>query len=164
MSEGRSIPFMPLEARLADVLGLLDTLANEFSGKADIFMIAKDMESDVDDIMPALHAAVYLGFVEVSGGDVKLTELGQEFLKSRIGDRKRILKKGLLNLEPFRTAYEMGMHRPFKIEELIEELDRKGYTEVREPGIKHLLEILLSEWAAFAGIIKKRGDDYISIP
>lgn len=155
---------MPLEARLADVLGLLDTLANEFSGKADIFMIAKDMESDVDDIMPALHAAVHLRFVEVSDGDVKITNLGLEFLKSRIADRKRILKKELLNLEPFKTAYEMGMHKPFKIEELIDELNRKGYVEVREPGIKHLLEVLLAEWAVFAGIIKKRGDEYISIP
>ncbi len=26
------LPFMPLDARFADVLGLIDTLANEFKG------------------------------------------------------------------------------------------------------------------------------------
>jgi hypothetical protein len=73
------LPFMPLDARLADVLGLIDTLTNEFGGQADIFMVAKEMESDIDDLMPALNAAVNLGFVEVDSGDVKITNTGKEF-------------------------------------------------------------------------------------
>jgi len=155
---------MPLDARFADVLGLIDTLVNEFRGQADIFMIAKEMESDVDDIMPALNAAVYLGFVEVRDGDIKITESGKEFLNARIVDRKRILRQKLLDLEPFHTAYNLGLSKPFTINDLIEELNKEGYIEVREPGIAHLLEILLAEWGAFAGILKKKGDEYISLP
>jgi hypothetical protein len=158
------LPFMPLDARFADVLGLIDTLVNEFRGQADIFMIAKEMESDVDDIMPALNAAVYLGFVEVRDGDIKITESGKEFLNARIVDRKRILRQKLLDLEPFHTAYNLGLSKPFTINDLIEELNKEGYIEVREPGIAHLLEILLAEWGAFAGILKKKGDEYISLP
>jgi hypothetical protein len=158
------LPFMPLDARFADVLGLIDTLVNEFGGQADIFMIAKEMESDVDDIMPALNAAVYLGFVEVRDGDIKITESGKEFLNARIVDRKRILRQKLLDLEPFHTAYNLGLSKPFTINDLIEELNKEGYIEVREPGIAHLLEILLAEWGAFAGILKKKGDEYISLP
>ena len=158
------LPFMPLDARFADVLGLIDTLVNEFGGQADIFMIAKEMESDVDDIMPALNAAVYLGFVEVRDGDIKITESGKEFLNARIVDRKRILRRKLLDLEPFHTAYNLGLSKPFTINDLIEELNKEGYIEVREPGIAHLLEILLAEWGAFAGILKKKGDEYISLP
>ncbi|MFB6470323.1 MAG: AAA-associated domain-containing protein [Vulcanisaeta sp. AZ3] len=155
---------MPLDARLADVLGLIDTLTNEFGGQADIFMIAKEMESDIDDLMPALNAAVNLGFVDVDNGDVKITNTGKEFLNAKISDRKRILKQRLLNLEPFHTAYVLGLRKPFKINELIEELDKKGYAEAREPGIGHLLEILLAEWSVFAGILKRRDDEYISLP
>jgi Uncharacterized conserved protein len=158
------LPFMPLDARFADRLGLIDTLVNEFRGQADIFMIAKEMESDVDDIMPALNAAVYLGFVEVRDGDIKITESGKEFLNARIVDRKRILRQKLLDLEPFHTAYNLGLSKPFTINDLIEELNKEGYIEVREPGIAHLLEILLAEWGAFAGILKKKGDEYISLP
>jgi hypothetical protein len=127
-------------------------------------MIAKEMESDVDDIMPALNAAVYLGFVEVRDGDIKITESGKEFLNARIVDRKRILRQKLLDLEPFHTAYNLGLSKPFTINDLIEELNKEGYIEVREPGIAHLLEILLAEWGAFAGILKKKGDEYISLP
>ena len=43
-------------------------------------------------------------------------------------------------------------------------MNKEGYIEVREPGIAHLLEILLAEWGAFAGILKKKGDEYISLP
>jgi Uncharacterized conserved protein len=120
------LPFMPLDARFADVLGLIDTLVNEFGGQADIFMIAKEMESDVDDIMPALNAAVYLGFVEVRDGDIKITESGKEFLNARIVDRKRILRQKLLDLEPFHTAYNLGLSKPFTINDLIEELNKGG--------------------------------------
>ena len=158
------LPFMPLDARLADVLGLLDTLINEFNGQADIFMLAKETNSDIDDIMPALNAAVYLGFVEVKDGDVKITNAGREFLSARIANRKKILRQKLLGLEPFRTAYNLGLSKPFTINELVEELNKRGYVEAREPGIAHLLEILLAEWGVFAGILKKRGDEYIAIP
>ncbi|ADY00920.1 nitrate/sulfonate/bicarbonate family ABC transporter ATPase [Vulcanisaeta moutnovskia 768-28] len=158
------LPFMPLDARFADVLGLIDTLANEFKGQADIFMIAKEMESDIDDLMPALNAAVYLGFVEVKGGDVKITDEGKEFLNAKISDRKKILRQKLLSLEPFHTAYSLGLRKPFTIDDLIEELNDEGYVEAREPGIRHLLEILLAEWGVFAGMLKKRGDVYIAIP
>ncbi|WP_243675096.1 AAA-associated domain-containing protein [Vulcanisaeta distributa] len=158
---------MPLDARFADVLGLIDTLVNEFKGgQADIFMIAKEMESDIDDLMPALNAAVYLGFVEVKGGDIKITNEGKEFLNAKISDRKKILRQKLLNLEPFHTAYSLGLRKPFTIDDLIEKLNEKGYVEAREPGIRHLLEILLAEWGGvFAGMLKKRGGDvYIAIP
>ncbi|BDR93009.1 AAA-associated domain-containing protein [Vulcanisaeta souniana] len=158
------LPFMPLDARFADVLGLIDTLANEFKGQADIFMIAKEMESDIDDLMPALNAAVYLGFVEVKGGDIRITDAGREFLNAKISDRKKILKQKLINLEPFHTAYALGLHRPFTVDNLIEKLNEKGYIETREPGIRHLLEILLAEWGVFAGMLKKRGDEYIALP
>ncbi len=158
------LPFMPLDARLADVLGLIDTLANEFKGQADIFIIAKEMESDIDDLMPALNAAVYLGFVEIKGGDIKITDVGREFLNAKISDRKKILKQKLINLEPFHTAYILGLHKPFTVDGLIEELNERGYIETREPGIRHLLEILLAEWGVFAGMLKKRGDEYIALP
>ncbi len=75
--------FMPLDARLADVLGLLDTLENDFGGAADIYKVAQQMDSDLDDLIPALNAASSLGLVEVINGDVKITSDGRRFLSAR---------------------------------------------------------------------------------
>jgi hypothetical protein len=154
------LPLMPLDARVADVLGLVDTVLNEFGGNADLFMVAKDMDSDLDSLVPALNASIYLGFLRVENGDVEVTELGRLFISSKIGERKRILKERLINLEPFRTAYELGLRGPFSVDELIEELSRKGYVDVRSPGSRELMALLLAEWGVFSGLLRRRDQEY----
>jgi len=155
------LPFMPLDARVADVIGLVDTVMNEFGGNANLFMVAKEMDSDIDSLVPALNAAVYLGFLTVEDGDVRITELGRAFLKSRIGERKRILKERIMNIEPFRTAYELGLKGPFSVDELIDALSSKGYVDVRGPGSKELVSLLLAEWGVFSGLLRRKNQEYM---
>ena len=116
---------MPLDARLADVLGLLDTLENDFGGAADIYKVAQQMDSDLDDLVPALNAAS--------------------------------------SLEPFRTAMELGRRSPFHIDELISELGRRGYHDAKDPNARDLLSILLAEWGVYAGILRRKGDEYVAL-
>ncbi|ABW02457.1 conserved hypothetical protein [Caldivirga maquilingensis IC-167] len=152
---------MPLDSRLTDVIGLIDTILNDFGGKADIYAVAQHMDADLDDIIPNLNAAIYLGFLKVINGDVVVTELGIKFLNSKIPERRRMLRELISNIEPFKTAIEIGKDEPFPLEKLIMALVNKGYSEFKAPGIRDLLTILLSEWGAYAGLIKKRGNEYI---
>ncbi len=146
---------------MTDVIGLIDTLVNDFGGKADLYVIAQHMDADLDDLIPNLNAAAYLGLVMVNEGDVSVTDLGLKFLRAKIPERRRMLRDMLSRLEPFKTAIELGSNGPFTLDTLISALAAKGYTEFRAPGTRELLAILLSEWGAYAGFIKKRGDEYI---
>lgn len=154
---------MPLDSRLTDVIGLIDTVVNDFGGRADIYALAQHMDADLDDIIPNLNAAVYLGLVTVNNGDVEVTELGIRFLRSKIPERRRILREILSNIEPFKTAIEIGKSEPFDLNKLIMALVSKGYNEFKSPGIRELLAIVLSEWGTFSGLIKKRGEEYVVI-
>ncbi|MGC8597499.1 MAG: AAA-associated domain-containing protein [Thermocladium sp.] len=155
--------FMPLDARLADVLGLLDTLENDFGGAADIYKVAQQMDSDLDDLVPALNAASSLGLVEVVNGDVKITSDGRKFLSAKISERKRMLRDKIISIEPFRTAMELGRRSPFHIDELISELGRRGYHDAKDPNARDLLSILLAEWGVYAGILRRKGDEYVAL-
>ncbi len=157
------IPLMPLNARLMNLLGLLDLLINDFGGKADVHALAKEMDCDLDELLPTLNAAVQLGFVVFKNGDVEVTDDGMKFFKARINERKRILRERLLKIEPFKTAYTLGQKGAFTIDDLIDELYRKGYVGIDDPGIKAQLEVLLGEWGVFAGLFRRRDSSYISI-
>ena len=158
---GQRSLIIPLDSRLTDVIGLIDTVLNDFGGKADIYAVAQHMDADLDDIIPNLNAAIYLGFLKVINGDVVVTELGVKFLNAKIPERRRILRELISNIEPFKTAIEIGKDEPFSLDKLIMALVNKGYSEFKAPGIRDLLTIILSEWGAYAGLIKKRGDEYI---
>ncbi|MFP3157557.1 MAG: AAA-associated domain-containing protein [Caldivirga sp.] len=160
---GQRSLIMPLDSRLTDVIGLIDTILNDFGGRADIYAVAQHMDADLDDIIPNLNAAIYLGFVKVDSGDVVVTELGVKFLNSKIPERRRMLRDLISNIEPFKTAIEIGRSEPFPLDKLITALINKGYSEFKAPGIRDLLMVLLSEWGAYAGLIKKRGDEYIIV-
>ncbi len=160
---GQRSPIMPLDSRLTDVIGLIDTILNDFGGRADIYAVAQHMDADLDDIIPNLNAAIYLGFIKVDNGDVAVTELGVKFLNSKIPERRRMLRDLISSIEPFKTAIEIGRSEPFPLDKLITALINKGYSEFKAPGIRDLLTVLLSEWGAYAGLIKKRGDEYIIV-
>ncbi|MEM4000485.1 MAG: AAA-associated domain-containing protein, partial [Saccharolobus sp.] len=56
-------------ARVADLVGLLYSLENTFNGKTDLYMLEKEMEVDLDDLMPIVYTANSLGFITVGEGD-----------------------------------------------------------------------------------------------
>jgi len=152
------IPILSPEARVADLLGLLSVLYNSFEGKTDIYLLEKELEVDLDDLMPIVYAASTLGFITVGDGDIIITDKGIEFLKSNIRRRKELLKESLHKLEPFATAKELGK---FKLEELMKKLEEKGITTYSGPSGYHDLEIILAEWGVYSGFLKREDDEYL---
>ncbi|AEB95567.1 MAG: AAA-associated domain-containing protein [Metallosphaera sp.] len=140
------------DARIADLLGLLSVLQNVFGGKADLYQVEKEMEVDVDDLMPIVYAANHMGFATVGEGDIIITDKGSEFLKSNIKRRKEILKDSLVKTEPFKTALEL---KEFSLESLMEALERKGIQEYNKPEGKYQLQLILLEWGVYSGLISR---------
>jgi Uncharacterized conserved protein len=74
-------PVLHPDARVADLLGLLSVLQNTFDGKTDVYLLEKELEVDLDELMPILYAANSMGFINFIEGDVIITDKGNRVLK-----------------------------------------------------------------------------------
>lgn len=145
------------DARVADLVGLLYTLNHEFNNRTDLFKIEKEMEVDIDDLMPIIYAASEMGFIKTEQGDIWITEHGLNYIRSSPKIRKQILKSAIIGLEPFVSAIKL---RKFDIDELMEELINNGVQKYNNPYGKHGLEITLIEWGFYSGLVVKKGEKF----
>ncbi|MDT7860927.1 MAG: AAA-associated domain-containing protein [Saccharolobus sp.] len=147
-------------ARVADLVGLLYALDTTFNGKTDLYMLEKEMEVDLDDLMPIVYTANSLGFITVGEGDIIITDKGIEFLKSNLKRRKEIIRDSIKRVEPFKTALQL---KEFTIYELKDVLERKGVQIYNSPEGLYDLQITLVEWGVYSGLLKKEGDKFMVI-
>ena len=149
------------DARIADLMGLLYTLVHVFHDRTDLYQLEKDMEVDIDDLMPIVYTASNLGLVEIEQGDIWITEKGKLFSKSGISARKSMLKSAIVNMEPFVTAVRM---EEFELKDMLEELEKTGINKYNTPAGVHNLEITLIEWGIYSGLLKKTDDGFRVVP
>ncbi len=149
------------DARIADLMGLLYTLVHVFHERTDLYQLEKDMEVDIDDLMPIVYTASNLGLVEIEQGDIWITEKGKLFSKSGISARKSMLKSAIVNMEPFVTAVRM---KEFELKDILEELEKTGINKYNTPAGVHNLEITLIEWGIYSGLLKKTDDGFRVVP
>ena len=92
----------PLPRVSANLLsGLLEALAAEpFNGKADLPVLADELHMDADELFPVSDALQMMHFVEVEGGDIKLTDVGKQFVEADTDERKKIFHRQLLATVP----------------------------------------------------------------
>ena len=87
-------------AGVNQVFGLLD-LVRAYNGKTDVAKLNIDLRVDIDELLPIIDTAEYLGLVIVQQGDIALTDLGRKALAARMNERKKIIREKLQSLEPF---------------------------------------------------------------
>jgi len=146
-------------SRIADLIGLLYVLNNMFDGKADLYMLEKEMEVDFDELMPIVYTASRLGFVLFETGDLSITSAGKDLIKAGIKTRKEMIKKSLKEIEPFKTALSLG---EFELEKLLETLQDNGVQTFNSPTGHHDVELTLIEWGIYSGLLKKDGDMFLA--
>jgi NitT/TauT family transport system ATP-binding protein len=86
-------------ARSGGISGLLEILDSR-GGAEDLPALAKDLRLQVDDLLPAVDAAVMLGFAMVAQGDVMLTAIGREFANAEVHRSHQIFREQLLDRIP----------------------------------------------------------------
>jgi NitT/TauT family transport system ATP-binding protein len=91
-------PMLP-HARSGGISGLLEILDNR-GGAEDLPALAQDLRLEVDDLLPAVDAAVMLGFAMVAQGDVMLTDIGREFANAEVHRSHQIFREQLLDRVP----------------------------------------------------------------
>jgi len=92
----------PLPRVSANLLsGLLEALAAEpFNGKADLPVLADELHMDGDELFPVSDGLQMMHFVEIEGGDIKLTDVGKQFVEADTDERKKIFHRQLLATVP----------------------------------------------------------------
>jgi NitT/TauT family transport system ATP-binding protein len=96
--------------------GLMETLAADFGGKADLPEIADELTMEIDELFPLTETLQLFGFAEVAEGDIRLTDVGRRFVESDVDQRKRMFGERLLARAPIaalirRVLDERPSHR-----------------------------------------------------
>jgi NitT/TauT family transport system ATP-binding protein len=96
--------------------GLMETLAGDFGGKADLPEIADELTMEIDELFPLTETLQLFGFAEVAEGDIRLTDAGRRFVESDVDQRKRVFGERLLARAPIaalirRVLDERPSHR-----------------------------------------------------
>jgi NitT/TauT family transport system ATP-binding protein len=80
----------PLPAVSVGGLAGLVEIVHARGGRVDLPEIAAELNFEIDDLLPLVDAATMLGFVEVEGGDLKLTAVGKDFTTADIQRSKEL--------------------------------------------------------------------------
>src|SRR5476651_983686 len=81
--------------------GLLEAVSTApYNGHADLPAISSDLRMEADELFPVAEALQMLRFAELAGGDIRLTEAGDQFAKGETDERKRLFSQHLLSYVP----------------------------------------------------------------
>ena len=141
-------------AGVNQVFGLLD-LVRAYNGKTDVANINIDLRVDIDELLPIIDTAEYLGLVTVQQGDIALTELGKKALSSKMLERKRIVRERLSTLEPFSDLTNM-----LREDKELSRLTLGRFVNQKFGYISDLHNAvnLVVSWGVFAGLFRYDGE------
>jgi NitT/TauT family transport system ATP-binding protein len=130
--------------------GLLEALAAEpFNGKADLPVLADELHMEGDDLFPVSDALQMMHLVEVEGGDIRLTDVGKQFVEADTDDRKRIFQRQLLSTVPLaahiRRVLQERSHHGAPKSRFFDELEDHMSTEDAEETLRSV-----TAWARYA--------------
>ena len=142
------------------VFGLLDLL-KAYNGKTDIANLTIDLRIDLDELLPIIDTAEYLGLVGVKEGEISLTDLGTKALNSKIAERKKLVHQRLETIEPFSDITDLlrkeGQITRFSLARFVS--SKYGPTL----DLPTLINIMIS-WGVFTGLFGYDGQSERLLP
>lgn len=142
------------------VFGLLDLL-KAYNGKTDVANLTIDLRIALDELLPIIDTAEYLGFVSVQQGDISLTDTGKKVLESRMPERKKLLHDKLVGLEPFadltRLVHDKKQLSRFELARFLS--SKYGFTT----DIQTIVNVVIS-WGVFASVFRYDGQSERLLP
>jgi NitT/TauT family transport system ATP-binding protein len=124
--EGRDL-VEPLPAvQATDILGLLEYLATQ-AGSCDLFQVAHDTHGPFVEVITAVKGAEMLELIDTPQRLVRLTALGQKFVRAGMEERKQVWRTQLLKLGLFRVVRDLLERRQGELrrDEVITEIQQR---------------------------------------
>ena len=137
-------------AGVNEVIGFLEIL-DDASGKIDAYQIGKNFGHQLDQLLDVIHTAQIFGFLNVSEGDLLLTDFGKQFVRSSLEERKKFSAHLIQKFEIFQLLLEVLQKHPAQsvpIEFLEKSLDQ-SYSENE---INRIRDVVL-DWGRFAELV-----------
>jgi len=142
------------------VFGLLDLL-RAYNGKTDVANLTIDLRIALDELLPIIDTAEYMGLVDVQQGDISLTDLGKKALSGKIPERKKLVHDRLVGLEPFadvlRIVHEKKQLSRFELARFVS--SKYGYTT----DLPTIVNVIIS-WGVFTGLFRYDGQSESLLP
>jgi NitT/TauT family transport system ATP-binding protein len=88
------------------LLGFLEIL-DDLGGKSDVAGIASKQDLELDDLLPILESGDMLGLIQVTAGDVSITEKGHLFIVASPKVQKKMLRDVVINLDTFKKLVDL---------------------------------------------------------
>lgn len=82
------LPHVPV----GQVTGLVERLHAE-GDRADLYVLGRDLQMEVDDLLPLVQAIDMLGLGDIDAGDVYLTPMGVRFAEAGVLEKKEIFRE-----------------------------------------------------------------------
>jgi NitT/TauT family transport system ATP-binding protein len=139
-------------AQTTDILGLLEYLDAQ-AGACDLFQVAHDTHGPFVEVLTTVKGAEMLDLLDTPQRLVRLTALGQRFVRSDMEERKVTWRAQLLKLGLFRVLKEMidlrggEVSRDEAIAEIQQRLPREDASRIFDT---------LVGWARFGGLFTYR--------
>lgn len=97
---------------IGDVTGLIE-LVHSKGGHEDIYQLGRDLQLEVDDLLPLIEAASMLGLANAQEGDLVLTPTGNAFAQGGVQEEKQIFRRqALARVTMLRTIVSTLEHEP----------------------------------------------------
>lgn len=135
------------DATVGKVLGLVEVVYS-YGGKTKISFLSEELRMPIDELGAAVDMAEMFELMKVSDGTVTLTLYGEAVSLGMIEDKKRILRKKISGIEPFRTASAFLKRKgSAKEEEMFRKIAEKYPIQDRERFHK-----LFINWGTYCGL------------
>jgi NitT/TauT family transport system ATP-binding protein len=148
------------EARAADILGLVEYLDTQ-GGGCDLFQVSHETHATFVEVLTKVKGAEMLDLVETPQRLVRLTALGQRFVRADPDERKRTWKAQLLELSLFKVVRELiELHRgEVSREDVVREIRQRLPREDADS----MFDILV-DWARFGELFAySEGTDSLTV-
>ncbi|HEY7418206.1 MAG TPA: nitrate/sulfonate/bicarbonate ABC transporter ATP-binding protein [Ktedonobacteraceae bacterium] len=77
---------------IGDVTGLIE-LVHSKGDRADLYQLGRDLQLEVDDLLPLVDATDLLNLADPQEGDLVLTEIGKRFAEAGVLEEKHIFRE-----------------------------------------------------------------------
>jgi NitT/TauT family transport system ATP-binding protein len=91
---------------LSRIVGLLE-IVHDNKDQVNFMELAKDLDLEIEYLLPPLTAAELLGFLGVSAGTISLTKKGVQVVNAGILKRKEIVREAVRELDLFKKVLSL---------------------------------------------------------
>jgi NitT/TauT family transport system ATP-binding protein len=142
-------PYQTLpDAKIDDLIGLIGHL-QEVGGRQDLPVLARDLQLEVDDLLPLMEGLAILGLGSAQEGDAVLSDLGRQFAEAYTQEEKEIFRAQALHgvelIRQIASQLRETEEHSFKEDALLEQLQE----HFSEPEARRQLDTAI-DWGRFA--------------